>query len=113
LLHGLRHALRAAAQGLERAPLRIDRTVGIAVAELALGVAHGLAGAAELIHALTTLLTFALLLAEPALAQLFEQFLQLLAQCLLVLSQFAHILLALTALPLAALILPLTERTIS
>jgi hypothetical protein len=50
LLHGLRHALRALAHRFERAALRVDRTVGIAFAELAFGLAHGFAGTAELIH---------------------------------------------------------------
>ena len=40
LLHGLRHALRAFAHRLERTALRVDGAVGIALAELACGVAQ-------------------------------------------------------------------------
>src|SRR6516225_4807439 len=50
LLHRLRQALRALAQGIERAALRFHRAVGIAFAEIADGIAHRLAGAAELIE---------------------------------------------------------------
>ena len=47
LLHLLREVLRAAAQRFERAALRVDRAVGIALAELAFGVAHRAVGLAE------------------------------------------------------------------
>src|SRR5262249_49294757 len=50
LLHRLGEILRTAAQRLKRAALRIDRAVGVALAELALRIAHRLAGAAELVH---------------------------------------------------------------
>src|SRR5262245_26165633 len=97
LLHHLRQALCALAHGVERAALGIDGAVGIAVAELTFGIAHGLAGAAELIHLLLALLTLLavarhLLLAEAALAQLLQQLLELLAQRLLVFLQFAELL---------------------
>src|SRR5262245_108670 len=63
LLHHLRQPLRALAHGVERAALGIDGALGIAVAERAFGVAHGLAGAAELVHlALAGLLTLLALL---------------------------------------------------
>src|ERR1700746_2328555 len=54
LLHGLRQALSALAQGIERAALRLHRAVGIALAEITSGVAHGVAGAAELIELVLT-----------------------------------------------------------
>src|SRR5262249_3755451 len=79
LLHLLREVLRPAAQRLERTALRIDGTVGVALAELALRVAHGLAGLPELLAhvalALLPLLPRLLtgLLAEAALAQLLHQ----------------------------------------
>src|SRR5215470_11923477 len=59
LLHHLGEALRALAHGIERTPLGIHRAVRIAFAQRAFGVAHGFAGATELIHlalALTLLL---------------------------------------------------------
>jgi hypothetical protein len=56
LLHRLRHALRALAHRLKRAPLRFDRAVGIALAKLALGVAHRLAGRHPDASSFTTLL---------------------------------------------------------
>ncbi len=105
LLHRLRHALRAAAQRFQRAALRADSAFGIAVAELAFGVAHRLAGAAELLHAV--LLTLLALLAHAALAAIAP------AACcscsrksLLVLAQFAHTLLALLALLSLLTLLP-------
>src|SRR5262245_13764793 len=103
LLHHLGEALRALAHGIEGAALGIDRAVGIAVAELTLGIAHGLAGAAELVHLLLALLSVArhLLLAEAALAQLLQQLLELLAQLLLVLLELAELL---SLLPLLALL---------
>src|SRR5579884_1767329 len=56
LLHGLRQRLRALAQLFERAALGVDRTFGVVVAEIAFGLAHGVAGAAELVHLALTLL---------------------------------------------------------
>src|SRR5271169_2612688 len=44
LLHRLHQTLRALAQGVERAPLRADGAVGVALAETALRLAHGFAG---------------------------------------------------------------------
>src|SRR5580658_8160074 len=55
LLHALRQTLRALAQTIERAALRVDGIVGIALTELAFGLAHRIAGAAELIHLVLTL----------------------------------------------------------
>src|SRR5262249_58278347 len=89
LLHLLGHALRALAQGFERAALRIDRAIGVLLAERAFGIAHGLLGPTERVVdalALLALLTLALLpllseLAAPA--QLLEQLLELSAQRLL------------------------------
>ena len=49
LLHRLRQTLRALAQGVERAPLGFDGAVGVALAETALRLAHGFAGAAEVV----------------------------------------------------------------
>ena len=51
LLHLLRQALRPLAHRLERTALRVDRAVGIALAELTLRVSHRLTGAVELIVA--------------------------------------------------------------
>src|ERR1700733_8308011 len=80
LLHRLRQPLRTLAQGVERAALRIDRTVGIAIAQLRLGVAHGVVGLSELIHAVAGFAFFALLaltiLAEAAVLELIEQLLE-------------------------------------
>ena len=80
LLHRLRQRLRALAQGVERAALRVNGVVGVALAEIACGVAHRLAGAAKLIHfvlalALLTLLALLafLVLAKTAVFQLVEQ----------------------------------------
>src|SRR2546430_9430608 len=100
LLHRLGEVLRASAQSFEGAALRIDRAVRVAFSELAFRIAHGVAGAAELIHFALPLLA----LAEPLLAQLLHQLLELIAQRLLILAQLAHLvaLLALLAL-LAAL----------
>ena len=55
LLHRLRQTLRALAQRVERAALRVDGAVGIALAEFAFGFAHGVAGAAELIELILAL----------------------------------------------------------
>src|SRR6476646_8831831 len=124
LLHRLGKVLGAPAQGFERAALRVDGAVCVALTELALGVAHGFARAPELIHFALTLLA----LAEALLAQLFHQLLELVAQTLLVLPQVAHLvaLLALLALlpfltlltalpPLAVtpLVLALLERLVA
>ena len=43
-------------------PCAVDRAVGIALAELAFGLAHGLAGLAELIHVAVALLALLALL---------------------------------------------------
>jgi len=117
LLHRLCHALRAAPQGFQCLALRADGAFRIAVAELALGLTHRLAGLAKLIHAVLALLA---LLSHAALLQLLEQLLQLLAQGLLILAQFAHALLALLALltllsamAIASLILSLPERAVA
>src|SRR5262249_8907544 len=97
LLHRLGEVLRAPAQSFERAALGIDRAVRVAFSELAFRLAHGVAGAAELIHLALPLLT----LAEALLAQLLHQFLELIAQCLLILAQLAHLI---ALLPLLALL---------
>src|SRR5215471_13018860 len=124
LLHRLGEVLRAAAQSFERAALGIDRTVRVAFAKLTFRLAHGLAGAAKLIHLVLPLLA----LAEALLAQLLHQFLELIAQCLLILAQLTHLiallallallslLALLTALPtlaITALVLALLERAIA
>src|SRR5215472_12824245 len=66
LLHRLGEVLRAPAQSFERPALGIDRAVRIAFSELAFRLAHGVAGATELIHLALPLLA----LAEALLAQL-------------------------------------------
>jgi len=112
LLHRLRQTLRALAQGIERAPLRVDGAVGVALAETALRLAHGFSGAAEVVHialALTLLVRLTLLvLAETAV--LFEQFVEAVAQGLLALPQVAKrvALLALLALLSLMTLLPLS-----
>ena len=64
LLHRLRQPLGALAHGLQRAALAVDRAVGIALAELTFGLAHGFAGIAELAHLVAlALLTLLALLA--------------------------------------------------
>src|SRR3984893_17530762 len=123
LLHRLGEVLRAAAQSFQRAALGIDRAVRVAFSKLTFRIAHGVAGAAELIHFALPLLT----LAEALLAQLLHQFLELIAQCLLILAQLAHLiallallallpllalLTALPALAIASLVLALLERAI-
>src|SRR5580700_6089195 len=55
LLHRLRQRLRTLAQSVERAALRIDGAIGIGVAKIAFGLAHGLASAAELIRSVRPL----------------------------------------------------------
>src|SRR5262245_31111459 len=124
LLHGLGEVLRAPAQSFERPALGIDRAVRIAFSELTFRLAHGFAGAAELIHLALPLLA----LAKALLAQLLHQFLELIAQRLLILAQFAHLvallallalltllalLAALSALAVAPLVLALLERAIA
>src|SRR6202044_2252341 len=47
LLHRLGKALCSLAQGVQRLALRIDRTIGIALAELATGIAHRIIGGAK------------------------------------------------------------------
>ncbi len=87
--------MRALAQSIERTALRIDRAVGIALTEIAGGIAHGLAGAAKLIQFTLSLagcglaLLVLLILAQAAVLQLVEQFVQPIAQRLLVLPQLA------------------------
>src|SRR5439155_2592830 len=117
LLHGFGQALGALAQRFQRAALRVHRTVGIALAEPAGGIAHCVIGLIEpvlaialvaalaLLHALfaaLTLLTLLALLAalarpHAALGEFFLQFLEPIAQALLVLLQVAHALVALLA----------------
>jgi hypothetical protein len=119
LLHGLGEILRAAAQRFEGAALRIDGAVRIAISQLSFRFAHGLAGAAELIHLALPLLT----LAKAMLAQLLHELFELVAQRALVLLQLAHLvallaLLSLLALlaalsALATLVLTLLERAIA
>ena len=110
LLHRLRQALRTLAQCLERAPLRIDRAVGVAFAEAALGLAHGVAGTAEVVDvalalALALLARLTLLVrAETAVLELFEQLVQPVAQRLLALPQVAERVALLALLPLLALL---------
>src|SRR5262249_57018206 len=102
LLHRLGEVLRAAAQSFEGAALGIDRPVRVAFSKLTFRLAHGVAGAAELIHLALPLLA----LAEALLAQLPHQFLELIAQCLLILAQLTHLialLALLTALPTLAI----------
>src|SRR5262249_27730725 len=121
LLHRLGEVLRAAAQSFERAALGIDRTARVAFSKLTFRLAHGVAGAAELIHLALPLLA----LTEALLAQLLHQFLELIAQCLLILAQLAHLvallplltllalLAALSALAVAPLVLALLERAVA
>src|SRR6516165_4824524 len=95
LLHRLRQTLRALAQGIERAALRFHGAVGIALAEIAGGVAHGVAGAAELIELILALclalartalpLLVLVVLAEAAALSILQQFVEPIAQRLLVL----------------------------
>jgi hypothetical protein len=62
-------------ENLDRAALRVDGAVGIALSELAFGITHGVAGAAGLIHLALALLA----LAEALLAQFLHQLLELIA----------------------------------
>src|SRR6185312_1729723 len=130
LLELLRQPLRALAHGVERAALAADGVVGVALAELPLGVAHGLAGVAELVHAvallallallpllpalaLLALLLFALLLAEASLLELLEQLAHAVLERLLVLLQIAHVRFLAAELPVAAGILPFLVSAIA
>src|SRR4029450_13733879 len=121
LLHGLGEGRRASAQSFERPALGIDRAVRVAFSELTFRLAHGVTGAAELIHLALPLLA----LAEAPLAQLLHE---LIAQRLLILAQLAHLvallallalltllalLAALSALAVAPLVLALLERAIA
>src|SRR5262249_30261892 len=109
LLHLLREVLGATAQSLKRATLRVDRTVRIALTELALRITHRLASLAELVtHALLALLTLLAALAplalltllawstlrplrsDPPVVALLDQRVRPVAACLLVLRQIAH-----------------------
>src|SRR6516165_10330152 len=106
LLHRLRQALRTFAQGIERAALRVHRAVGIALAEIAGSVAHGIAGVAELIELLLALslalclvlagralpllaLLAFVVLAKAATLEFLHQFVEPVAQRLLALPQIA------------------------
>src|SRR5262249_36698899 len=138
----LGHLLRALAQGVERLALRVHGTVGIALAELVAGVAHGAVGGVEtvvavlvtiliavlarlsLIALLTLLLpllaflTLLALLRESPLGEFVLELLQPIAERLLVLLQVGHALVALLALLLAAHavapgILPLLEGLVA
>src|SRR5258708_27118646 len=119
LLHRLREALSALAERIQCLALRIDGGVGIALAQLAAGIAHRRIGLAEavvvtvaLIVRLTLVAGLALallvallpalalvaalaLLAHAALGELLLQLLEPVAQALLVLLQIAHALVAL------------------
>src|SRR5262249_9109204 len=92
-LHRLRQPLPAASARVACAPPRSTVAAGIAVAQRALCVPHGLAGAAELVQfvALLALLIALARLREAALAHLVEQLLELVAQRLLVLPQLAEL----------------------
>src|SRR5215831_387121 len=127
LLHRLGEVLRAPAQSFERAALRVDRAVRVAFSKLAFCIAHGVTGAAELIHLALPLLA----LAQALLAQLLHQLLELIAQRLLISAQLAHLvallallalltlfallaaLAALAALAVAPLVLALLERAVA
>src|SRR5262249_47449127 len=89
LLHRLRQPSGTLAHGIQRAPLAVDGTVGVTLAELAFGLPHGLARIAELAH----FVALALLsrLAETMLAELLEQLVEPLPQALLILTQVAHL----------------------
>src|SRR5579862_4627118 len=128
LLHRLRQRLRPLTQSIERAPLGVDGVVGIAVAKIAFGIAHGLAGTAELVGAVLALplaILALLVLAQAVVLQLLEQFVEAIAQRLLVLLELAHsraLLLTLARLALAArralriiaaLLLPLLECAVA
>ena len=91
-------------------PCEVDGAVGVALAETALRLAHGFSGAAEVVHialALTLLARLTLLfLAETAVLELFEQFVEAVAQGLLAVPQVAKrvaLLSLMTLLPLSAL----------
>src|SRR5829696_8892492 len=92
LLHLVREIRHSAANRLHRKTLRVDRTTGTAIAELAFRLAHGVAGLAELL-ARTGLLP------KTALLQFLQQLVELIPQRLLLFAQAAHaILVALLAL---------------
>src|SRR5207247_3575899 len=112
LLHRLRETLGALAQRIQRAALRIHRAIGVALAELAAGIAHRGIGFAEAILALALLrvavlpllpllplltLLAALALSHAALGKLLLQLLEPVAQAFLILLQIAHALIALLA----------------
>src|SRR5437016_1815638 len=107
LLHRLRETLGALAQRIQRAALRIHRAIGVALAELAAGIAHRGIGFAETILALALLgiltglplltLLAALALSHAALGKLLLQLLEPVAQAFLILPQIAHALIALLA----------------
>src|SRR5580704_8489802 len=94
LLHRLRQTLRALAQRVERFALRVDGIVGIALAEIARGVAHRFAGAAELVHLVLARSARPFrplrVVAETVVFQIIEQFAEPVAQGLLALLQPAH-----------------------
>src|SRR6516165_11266417 len=120
LLHRLRHALGALAQGLQRPALRVDRGVGIAFSELVAGIAHRRIGFAQavLVVALVAAAGLALLATlsgvHATLGEFLLQFLQPVAQALLVLLQVAHALVALLAVhAVAPRILPLLEGLVA
>jgi hypothetical protein len=100
---------RFCAPRFERAALGIDRAVRVAFAELAFRLAHGVAGATELIHLAQPLLA----LAEALLAQFLHQLLELIAQCLLILAQLAHLVALLALLTLLALLAALSALSLT
>src|SRR5260370_12134409 len=107
LLHRLRETLRALAQRIQRAALRIHGAIGVALAELAAGIAHRGIGFAEAGLALALLgvlsrlplltLLAALALSHAALCKLVLQLLEPFTQAILLLLQIAHALIALLA----------------
>src|SRR5690242_4109486 len=107
LLQLLSEVLRALAHLVERTALAIDRAVGVALAERALRIGHGVARLAELV-ALALLTLLARLLAKTLLLELLHQLAEPVAQRLLVLLQVAVAPLALLSLlallPLLALL---------
>src|SRR6185437_17132340 len=128
LLYLVGKLLLAFLQGIQRLALRVHRGVGIAVAELAVGIAHRGLGITEavaivaLLLAVVALLALLPLLAALALIHLAHaapgefllQFLQPVAQALLVLLQIAHALIILLAvLAIAPRILALLEGLVA
>ena len=61
LLHLLREVLRPTTKRLQRAALRVDRAVRVALAERAFGIAHGTVGIGEIVAALARLALLPLL----------------------------------------------------